>query len=155
MYSTTTAAAAAYQSLSDSALPNVIEIEGLLFPGFGQMPARKFFPSSDVMSRARSKFFNSRVPFWAPSWPHLMGKTSFPWSARIGPKPGNSQPCYLNNVGVQYLETVQITPTDFVCCVLLTFKLFSSEEFDDPFVNKILPSFDYFHAAIPTTQISK
>ena len=33
--------------------------------------------------------------FWAPSWHHLMGKTgktSFPWSARIGPKPGNSKP---------------------------------------------------------------
>ena len=27
---------------------NVIEIEGLLFLGFGQMPARKFFPTSDV-----------------------------------------------------------------------------------------------------------
>ena len=32
-----------------------------------------------------------------PSFP--WSKTSFPCSACIGPKPGNSQPCYFSNVG--------------------------------------------------------
>ena len=48
--------------------------------------------SHQVTSWACSKFFNKELHFWAPLWRHLMGKTSFPWSARIGPKPGNSQP---------------------------------------------------------------
>ena len=50
----------------------------------------QFFPSSDV------KIFQLKGSiFWAPSWRHLMGKTgktSFPWSVYIGPKPGNSKP---------------------------------------------------------------
>ena len=37
-----------------------------------------------------------------------MGKTSFPWSAHIGPKPGNSQACYFSNVGYNcFLLTVR------------------------------------------------
>ena len=38
----------------------------------------------------------------------LDGKTSFPWSAHIGPKPGNSQACYFSNVGYNcFLLTVR------------------------------------------------
>ena len=38
--------------------PNVIEIEGLLFPGFGQMQVRKFFPSSDVMRALKMELYS-------------------------------------------------------------------------------------------------
>ena len=31
-----------------------------------------------------------------------MGKT-FPWSAHIGPKPGNSKPCYFSNVELNHV----------------------------------------------------
>ena len=54
----------------------------------------QFFPSSDV-TRALKIFQLKGSIFWAPSWRHLMGKTgktSFPWSVYIGPKPGNSKP---------------------------------------------------------------
>ena len=37
---------------------NVIEIEGLLFLGFGQMQVRKFFPSSDVMRALKMELFS-------------------------------------------------------------------------------------------------
>ena len=46
---------------------NVIEIEGLLFPGFGQMQVRKFFPSSDVMRALKMELFN----FWVGSAPEF------------------------------------------------------------------------------------
>ena len=59
------------------------------------------------------KVFSHQVTSWAlsvPSWRHLMGKTCFPWSKTsfpcstcIGPKQGNSQPCYFSNVGATYL----------------------------------------------------
>ena len=40
---------------------NVIEIEGLLFPGFGQMQVRKFFPSSDVMRALKMELFSWKI----------------------------------------------------------------------------------------------
>ena len=82
---------------------NVIEIEGLLFPGFGQILAqcalhgKLVFPVFPIkwLHEGTQKWSSLVENFWAPSWHHLMGKTgktSFPWSARIGPKPGNSKP---------------------------------------------------------------
>ena len=56
---------------------NVIEIEGLLFPGFGQTPACKYFPTSDVMSRARSKFFNWKSSVLSTLVTSLDGKNWF------------------------------------------------------------------------------
>ena len=38
-----------------------------------------------------------------------MGKT-FPWSARIRPKPGNSQPCYFSNVALLSFLAAPGTP---------------------------------------------
>ena len=37
---------------------NVIEIEGLLFPGFGQTQACEFFTSSDVMRALKMELFS-------------------------------------------------------------------------------------------------
>ena len=39
---------------------NFIEIEGLLFPRFGQMQARKFFPSSDIMRALKMELFSEK-----------------------------------------------------------------------------------------------
>ena len=57
----------------------------------------KVFPIKWHHERAQN-FSTKELHFWAPSWCHLMGKTSFPWSVCIGPKPGNSRPCYFSNV---------------------------------------------------------
>ena len=83
-----------------SVLPNVIKITRLAIPGLRSNARAQILPIKWRHERKQTQIFSTeRAPFWAPSWPHLMGKTSFPWSGCIGPKPGNSQPCYFSNVG--------------------------------------------------------
>ena len=63
---------------------NVIEIEGLLFPGFGQTQAHKF-PSSDVMSALKCFQLNSSI--LSAFMTSLDGKTQFSMERLHFPKP--------------------------------------------------------------------
>ena len=56
---------------------NVIEIEGLLFPGFGQTQARKFFPSSDVMRALKMELFSWKILSALMCMTSLDGKNRF------------------------------------------------------------------------------
>ena len=72
---------------------NIIEIEGLLFPGFGPMRVlhgKQVFPDFPIKwcHKGDQNFSIKELHFWAPLWCHLMGKTSFPWSACICQNPG-------------------------------------------------------------------
>ena len=49
----------------------------------------------------------------APSWHHLMGKTgktSFPWSTGIGPKPENSKP----SISITLTQTFHVIYSNFI-----------------------------------------
>ena len=84
-------------------LSNVTKITRLAIPGFRSIECAQFLPIKwHHECKHAQNFSTERAPFWAPLWPHLMGKPSFPWSALIGPKPGNSQPCYFNNIGIKW-----------------------------------------------------
>ena len=63
---------------------NVIEIEGLLLPGFGQMQAHKF-PSSDIMSTL--KFFQLKSSILSALVMSLDGKNRFSMECLRLPKP--------------------------------------------------------------------
>ena len=54
---------------------NVFQIEVLLFPGFGQTQAGKFFQSSDVMRVLKMELFTCKILSGPSSWHHLMGRT--------------------------------------------------------------------------------
>ena len=69
------------------------------------MQVLKFFPSSDVINASKLKIFQlKQLHIEHPRDLTWWEKTSFPWSARIRPKPGNSQPCYLSNIGKNFLS---------------------------------------------------
>ena len=87
---------------------NITKITRLAIPRFWSNVRSQILPIKWRHECERSqKISPERAPFWAPSWLHLMGKTSFPWSSHIGPKPGNSQPCYFSNVEDYLIYVVQ------------------------------------------------
>ena len=56
---------------------NIIEIEGLLFLGFGQTQAYKFFPSSDAMRALKMELFRWKVLSMPWLMTSLDGKNRF------------------------------------------------------------------------------
>ena len=77
----------------------LLEIEGLLFPGFGQTQAHKFCVGSwhHLMGRTSLPWSSLIENFWAHSWCHLMGRT-INLHACISPKAGNSKPSISSNI---------------------------------------------------------
>ena len=62
----------------------------MLFPGFGPMYAlhgKQVFPVFPIKwcHEGTQIFSTKELHIWAPLWCHLMGKTSFPWSAHSKP----------------------------------------------------------------------
>ena len=68
---------------------NITKITRLAIPRFWSNVRSQILPIKWRHECERSqKFSPERAPFWAPSWRHLMGKTSFPWSSCICQNPG-------------------------------------------------------------------
>ena len=89
---------------------NVIEIEGLLFPGFGQMQVHKFFPSSDVMRALKMELYSWKNLSAVMCMTSLDGKNRF-FSWKI------CAPAFAQTLGIANLlfQIMLMAPMFFLC----------------------------------------
>ena len=68
---------------------NIIEIEGLLFPGLTAQLKNRFFPSSDVMHMSMLKIFQLKSSILSALMTSLDGKNQFfSWAPAFTQTPG-------------------------------------------------------------------